>query len=610
MATESEDPLEEANRLAENLSRIEALSARLATALARRRVPRPSLEGPGPELYAKAMTAWMTELMTDPARLYEHQVEYWARTLKHMAEAQAALAHDPLTGVPEDPGPDDPRFSSPAWNQNPWLNFIKQQYLITAESLEEALDDLEGLDPHERERVRYFARQAIDMLAPPNFLATNPEALARAIETEGESLVRGLENLVEDLEAHDGELVVTLADPEAFELGRDLATTPGEVVFRNRLFELIMYAPATERVHTTPLLIFPPWINKFYVLDLRPENSLVRWLVGQGFTVFMVSWVNPDESYADVGIDTYVEEGYLTAIDEVKAICNVRRINATGYCIGGTTLALTLALMHKRGDRSVKSASFFTTLTDFTDPGEVRVFLDDDFVDGIEREVTETGMLDSLYMARTFSFLRPNDLIYKPAVRRYMLGEPPPAFDLLFWNGDATNVPGRFAVEYLRLLCQKNSFVEGGIELLGETVSIDDIRLPLCSIACETDHIAPWASCYKGVRAMPADEKTFVLSQSGHIAGIVNPPTRNKYDHYLNPAWPEAPEDWRAGARQVTGSWWPDWGEWVRARSGKLRPARPAAGRDGKSLGPAPGTYVLKKGGRGAARPPSHGSQG
>ncbi|WP_229738298.1 class I poly(R)-hydroxyalkanoic acid synthase [Sinisalibacter lacisalsi] len=583
--------------LAANMAKIEALTARLVAAMAHKKAIRPSLQGPGPEFVGKAMGAYWAEMMANPTKLWEQQLEYWGKTLGHAIEAQQALLDGKGALVPEDESPPDPRFSNPLWQSHPWFNYLKQQYFISAEAMEKAVDEIEGIDEHDKGRMRYFTHQIVDMMAPTNFLATNPDALEKAIETEGQSLVDGLENMIRDLERHDGELIVTLSDPDAFKVGENLGTSEGAVVFRNRMFELIQYAPRTDEVHAIPLVIFPPWINKFYILDLKPDNSLIRWITEQGFTLFVVSWVNPDASYADVGLADYIEEGYLEAISEVKKITAQEKINVVGYCIAGTTLALTLALMKQRGDDSVNAATFFTALTDFSDQGEVGVFLDDDFVDGIEEEARETGLMSSLYMSRTFSFLRANDLIYKPAIRAYMMGEAPPAFDLLYWNGDGTNLPGKMAVEYLRGLCQQDEFAGpgAGFPLLGHRLKITDVTLPLCAVACETDHIAAWRSSYRGIRAMGAEDKTFILSESGHIAGIVNPPSKKKYGHYTNESWPENPDDWRAGATFHQGTWWFRWGEWLAARSGEMVPARTPGDSEHPVLAPAPGTYVVAR---------------
>ncbi|WP_417262178.1 PHA/PHB synthase family protein [Celeribacter sp.] len=587
----TQEKQQDLDKLNENIVKIEELSARLVAALAQKKPIPPALQGPSQELFLKAASAYMAEMMNNPARVIEHQVSHWGKTLKHYVEAQQRLSHGDLT-PPSDETPKDRRFQNPLWQSNPYFNFLKQQYMMNAEAMENAVTDLEGLDARDRRRVDYFTRQIIDMMSPTNFLATNPDALQHALETDGESLVKGLENLVRDLEDHHGEMIVNLADKEAFEVGRNIGTSKGSVVFRNRMFELIQYAPLTEEVHKTPLLIFPPWINKFYILDLREQNSLIKWITEQGYTVFIVSWINPNEGYADVGMDDYVEEGFLTAIEQVKKITAEPKINVIGYCIAGTTLSITLGLMKERGDTSVKSATFFTTLTDFSDQGEVGVFLDDDFVDGIEAEAKRTGLMKSLYMNRTFSYLRSNDLIYQPAIRSYMMGEAPPAFDLLYWNGDATNLPGKMAVQYLRGLCQRDELATTGFPICGTKVHLSDVTVPLCAIGCETDHIAAWDSSYNGIRQMGSKNKTFILSESGHIAGIVNPPSKKKYGHFTNTDLSLPPQEWKAGAQFHQGSWWPRWEKWLHARSGKMIPARIPGDSLAEILGPAPGNYV------------------
>ncbi|MHA7876994.1 PHA/PHB synthase family protein [Roseivivax sp.] len=595
MTTETFDQPQNLEKFNQNLARVEELSQRLIAAMTKRKPLDTSLQGPDQELYAKAMTGYWQAWMQNPAKVIEHQISYWGDTVKHFVEAQQALASGQLK-APEDPGPKDKRFANPLWDTHPYFNFIKQQYLINSKALEQAVADIDDMDPKEKRRLSYFARQIVDMMAPTNFLSTNPDALEKAIETEGESLVKGLENLISDLEANNGELVVKLADEEAFKIGENIATAEGEVVYRNRMMEIIQYAPTTEKVKETPIVLFPPWINKFYILDLREQNSFIRWVVDQGYTLFVVSWVNPDHDYSDVGLDTYIEEGFLTAIEEVKAITNQKRINAIGYCIAGTTLSLTLSLLKQRKDNSIKSATFFTTLTDFSDQGEFTPFLQDDFVDGIEDEVKRTGVLRSFIMARTFSFLRSNDLVYRPAIQSYMMGETPPAFDLLYWNGDGSNLPARMAVQYLRDLCQANTFAGGeGIELLGETLKIEDVDVPLMSIACETDHIAAWKDCFRGVTLMGSKDRSFVLAESGHIAGIVNPPMKNKYGYYLNDDFRGTPEEWQAGAEHHKGSWWPVWEAWIGKRSGRWINARAPGDSEHPSLGKAPGTYVTAK---------------
>ncbi|MGD9919775.1 MAG: class I poly(R)-hydroxyalkanoic acid synthase [Paenirhodobacter sp.] len=577
--------------LQENLERIEALTQRLIQALAQKGAPNPALEGPGLDLYMHSGAAMLKEMAEHPEKIFEAQVAYWGQAMKHYVEATHALAQGALK-PPVDPGPKDRRFTNPLWDTHPYFNFVKQQYQIASKAIEDSVDKIEGLDPVDRKRLDYFAHQIIDLMAPTNFLATNPDALEKAVETEGASLVKGLENLVRDVEENKGNLLVTLSDKNAFTVGKNIGTAEGSVVYRNRMFELIQYKPTTEKVHKTPLIIFPPWINKFYILDLKPQNSLIRWIVDQGFTLFMVSWKNPDASYADVGMETYVEEGYLTALEQVKQITGEKKVNAVGYCIAGTTLSLTLALLDKRKDKTINSATFFTTLTDFSDQGEFTAFLQDDFVGAIEAQVKAAGVLGSYFMQRTFSFLRANDLIYTPAIKSYMMGEAPPAFDLLYWNGDSTNLPAKMAVEYLRGLCQEDKFTGKGFPMFGETLRVSDVKVPLCAIACETDHIAPWVASFTGVAQMGSTDKTFILSESGHIAGIVNPPSKKKYGHYTSEAPVTDPLAWKAAATRHEGSWWPRWGEWLAARSGAMVAAREPGDAAHPVLAPAPGTYV------------------
>ena len=591
MTTEDSEQVAKLARMNANLAKIETLSQRMIAAMAQRKQADQALYGPDRAVYVKAATAYMAEMLQNPAKIIEQQASFWGKSLQHYVDAQRALATGEFK-APADATPTDRRFANPLWETHPFFNYIKQQYLMNAEAVTTAVAALETLDPAVHRRADYFTRQIIDMFAPTNFLATNPDALERAVETDGASLVQGLENLVRDIEAHHGDLAVTLADKTAFQVGGNLATTPGAVVYRNKMLELIQYTPSTEMVHETPLLIFPPWINKFYILDLKDQNSLIKWTVDQGFTVFVVSWVNPDASYADVGMDDYIRDGYLRAMAEVRRITGQAQINTVGYCIAGTTLSATLAHLEKMGDTTVKSATFFTTMTDFSDPGEVGVFLDNDFVDGIERQVATDGVMSSVFMSRTFSYLRSNDLIYKPAIRSYMMGEAPPAFDLLYWNGDGTNLPGKMAVEYLRRLCQDDELATGKFPVFGEPVNLANIIIPIMAIACETDHIAAWKSSLNGIRKFGSKDKTFIVSQSGHVAGIVNPPSKNKYGHYTNDGPLIDPTAWMAGATFTPGSWWPRWCVWLASQSGDQIPARIPGDSTNPILAAAPGTYV------------------
>ncbi|WP_170599371.1 PHA/PHB synthase family protein [Ruegeria arenilitoris] len=584
---------EHVERLKENMLKVEDLSKRLIEVMASKKAHTPALDGPNQELFARAATAYWAEALQNPAKLLEQQLEYWGKSVLNFAAAQQAL----LAGEGEaDEAPSkDKRFSNPLWDTNPYFRLVRQQYLTNAEAIANAVESVEDLDAKDKRRLKYFSQQIVDMMSPTNFLPTNPDALQKAIETDGQSLIQGLENLVADLEANDGELIVKLADENAFKVGGNLATTPGEVVYRNRMMELIQYSPATETVYETPVVLFPPWINKFYILDLKAQNSLIKWITDQGYTLFVVSWVNPDASYAETGMEDYVQDGFLTAVEEAKKICKVKQVNAVGYCIAGTTLSLTLSLLKQRGDKSIKSATFFTALTDFSDQGEFTPFLQNDFIDGIEEEVNKEGVLRSWIMARTMSFLRSRDLVYGPAIRSYMLGETPPAFDLLYWNGDGANLPAKMAVQYLRGLCQRNEFASDGFELMGHKLHVRDVDVPLMAITCETDHIAAWKDCYRGVQKMGSRSKTFIVSESGHIAGIVNPPSKKKYGHYTNPDLKAGADTWMKEASFHEGSWWPRWEAWLKKRSGKQVPAREPGDSSHPPLAPAPGTYLVAK---------------
>lgn len=594
MTTKDQMSDEKFHKLTQNVAKIEDLSTRLIAAFQHKQRINPNLGGPGQDLYASAANAYMAAWMQDPAKLLENQIQFWGKSLTHFVETQHMLMQGKLEPT-ENKGRPDRRFSNPLWETHPYFNYIKRQYQLNADMIMTAVSEIEDLPDKDRQRLQYFAQQIVDMMAPTNFFGTNPDALERAVATEGQSLIDGLENLVSDVEANNGEVLVRLADEAAFELGGNIATAPGKVVFRNRMMELLQFSPTTEKVRETPIVLFPPWINKFYILDLKEKSSLIRWLVGQGYTLFIVSWVNPDSSYRDVSMEDYVRDGYLEAIEQVKAITQQKRINAVGYCIAGTTLHVTLGLLKKLKDNSIKSATFFTTLADFEDQGEFTPFLQDDFVNAIEKEAEDHGILRAFIMARTFSFLRSNDLIYGPAIKSYMMGETPPAFDLLYWNGDGSNLPAAMVIEYLRELCQRNALVKDGFEIMGHKITVKDVTIPVCSVACEGDHIAAWKSVYTGFQQVKSRSKTFIVSESGHVAGIVNPPSKKKYGHYMNPDLKLDQDEWMKTADYHEGSWWPTWEAWLRKYSGKLIEAREPGGPDHPPLGDAPGSYVQAK---------------
>jgi polyhydroxyalkanoate synthase len=411
----------------------------------------------------------------------------------------------------------------------------------------------------------------------------------------GHNLLRGLENLLDDLERGGGDLRPSMSDETAFELGRDLAVTPGAVVFRNRLMEVIQYAPSTRHVHARPLLIVPPWINKYYILDLRPENSLIRWAVAQGYTVFTVSWVNPGPELAAVGFEDYLREGTLPAIECVRSICDGAPVNAVGYCLGGTLLAATLAWLAARGESPVASATLLTTLLDFGDPGELGVFLDDRQIQALERRMTRRGYLDGGEMALTFSLLRANDLIWSFYIHNYLLGHRAYAFDLLYWNADSTRMPAAMHSFYLRQMYLHNRLRQpDALSLAGERIDLGRIDVPTYFLSALDDHIAPWRSTYAGT-GLPGGEVRFVLGESGHIAGVVNPPERGKYGFWVNEDVPTSPEAWLDGATRHPGSWWEDWNAWLRPRAGESVKARSPGSARWPPLGDAPGTYVRQR---------------
>jgi polyhydroxyalkanoate synthase len=451
------------------------------------------------------------------------------------------------------------------------------------------------MEPKAAKKVDFYARQFVDAMSPSNFLLTNPEVLRRTAETGGENLLRGLNNLLTDLERGRGKLSIRMTDPDAFSLGQNIAVSPGKIIFQNELMQLIQYAPSTAKVLKRPLLILPPWINKFYILDLRPKNSFVRYAVAQGHTVFMVSWVNPDEQLADAGFEDYMHKGVFAALDAIEAVTGEHEVNAIGYCLGGTLLACTMAWMARRGIDRIKSATFFVALLDFEEAGELSVFIDEEQLKALENRMQEQGYLDGGDMAATFNMLRANDLIWSFVVNNYLMGNDPFPFDLLYWNSDATRMPARMHSFYLRNMYQQNLLsTPNGITLDGETLDLGLIKTPAYFLSTREDHIAPWRSTYRGTQLL-GGEKRFVLAASGHIAGVVNPPEGGKYNHWVNEALPEAPQAWLDGATEMAGSWWPDWNRWVCALGAGRVPARLPGDGKLKALEDAPGSYVKVK---------------
>ncbi len=576
--------------LGQNFQRINFLLQRLFVALSRREVRNPGVEGPGQPFFLRAMMGQAAGMMSNPMKAFNTHIQ---NTTALYAELTAAMLSGASAKPPTPTADGDARFSDEEWQKHPFFYYLKRQYQIMSAYLESLAETADlGDDTKHTEQIHFFTHQLVDMFSPANFLASNPVAIKKAVETNGRSLVEGLENLVKDLERYDGDLLVTLSDPDAFKVGETLATAKGQVVYETELFQLIRYTPTTEKVYSRPLLLIPPWINKFYILDLQPKSSLVRWLVDQGFATYIVSWRNPVETMRDYGMDTYAFQGVIAAIDKVDELHGKDGVNVVGYCIGGTTLSLALAYQGAiKQESPAKSATFFTALTDFEDPGPLKSFIDEGFISGIMIESQRKGYLDQKIMARTFSFLRPNDLVYGPAVKAYLLGEPRPKFDLLFWNEDSTRLPERMAREYLTLLYRDNQFANGTFEIEGKKVGLTDIKIPHYVVACEKDHIAPWRASFKGLSQAKGTGR-FVLAQSGHIAGIVNHPDKKKYGYWVSDAQPLDLDAWRAGTEAHDGSWWPDWAAWLGRRSGKKIDAAESFPATLPNLEPAPGRYV------------------
>ena len=541
---------------------------------------------------AKAFYEMMGKLIADPAHVAGMQLRLWQDYLSLWQHSMLRwLGHDSRPAIR--PAHNDRRFKHGDWQQNFLFDYIKQSYLIAAKYLHQSIASVQGLDDQTAKKVDFYTRQYIDALSPSNFLLTNPEALRETLNSGGQNLVKGLNNLLKDLESGDGkQLRVKMTDPSAFQVGGNIATTPGKVVYQNDLMQLIQYAPLTSQVHKRPLLILPPWINKFYVLDLREKNSFVRWANEQGHTVFMVSWVNPDARYAQKTFDDYLLAGPLAALDAIEKATGEREVNAVGFCLGGTLLAAALAYLAARRDERIRSATFFATLIDFAEPGELGVFVDEQQVASLEKKMQARGYLEGHEMATTFNMLRANDLIWSFVVNNYLLGREPLPFDLLHWNADSTRMPAAMHTFYLRNMYIKNLLREpGGITLGGVPIDLSQVSIPLYFVATIEDHIAPWKSTYAGARLF-AGPVRFVLGGSGHIAGIINPPSANKYVYWTNDKLEATPQAWFDGAAQHPGSWWIDWAQWAAAQAGAEVAARVPGQGKLKALEDAPGSYV------------------
>jgi polyhydroxyalkanoate synthase len=535
---------------------------------------------------AKAMGADREAVIRAQTEWWDNFMVLWESTARRMLGGEAPAVVEPAPG--------DRRFRAEEWKQNEVFDFIKQSYLLTANAMQEMVGKLHGLDEKERGRVAFYTRQFADAFAPTNFPLTNPDVLKATIASNGENLVKGLDNLLADIERGHGELSIRQS-ADGFVIGENVATAPGKVVFRNQIMELLQYSPTTDEVYARPLLIFPPWINKYYIIDLRPENSFVRWLVGQGYTVFLVSWVNPDPDMAAQGFEEYMQQGIFAALDAVEKATGVRDPNCVGYCIGGTLLAATLAYMAAKHDERIHSATFWAAQTDFSEAGELSVFVDEAQLEALKQKMdSEGGVLPGSKMAGAFNMLRANDLIWSFVINNYLLGKQPMPFDLLYWNSDTTRMPEKLHLSYLRSCYKENALARGKMELAGVKLDLSKVKIPVYLQSAREDHIAPAASVFKSVNLFGGPVR-FIIAGSGHIAGVINPPAAKKYQYWTNNKGAKDIETWRKGSTEHPGSWWPDWDKWLSKLSGEKIAARQPGDGALKVLGDAPGTYVKVK---------------
>ncbi|MER9742410.1 class I poly(R)-hydroxyalkanoic acid synthase [Mesorhizobium sp. M0187] len=570
------------------------------------------------EQAGKAASAWaeprekgevrdhVAEPVVDMVKTFSKLSEYWLADPQRALEAQTRLFAgymtvwgnaiqkvSPNAEAPDDavkPERGDKRFQDPEWGRNAFFDFLKQAYLVTSRWAADLVEHAEGLDDHTRHKASFYVKQVSNAISPSNFILTNPELFRETVASNGENLVRGMKMLAEDIAAGKGDLKLRQADYSPFEIGKNVATSPGKVVGRSDVAEIIQYDPTTETVLKRPLLICPPWINKFYILDLNPQKSFIRWAIEQGHTVFVISWINPDERHGAKGWEAYIREGLQYGLDTIEKATGEKEVNAIGYCVGGTLLAAALALLAQEGDNRIKSATFFTTQVDFTHAGDLKVFVDEDQVAAVEKSMNEKGYLDGTKMATAFNMLRSGDLIWPYVINNYMRGKDPLPFDLLYWNADSTRMAAANHSFYLRNCYLENNLTRGVMELAGRTLSLADVTIPVYNLASKEDHIAPALSVFLGSQYF-GGEVEFVMAGSGHIAGVVNPPAAKKYQYWTGGKPTGDFDQWLASAVEHPGSWWTHWQHWIETQDDTLVPAR-KPGKHMKTLGDAPGTYV------------------
>lgn len=588
-------------RSADQRDMLEALSLNLARAAmtaqsaiaeaALSQADRPAALSPDPFNVGPAMNSVMTSLASRPDKLFAAQADLFNRYMDLWATSTRRAAGE------ETPAPSkDKRFKDPAWSENPMFDMMRQSYLVTSDWMNGLVSSVEDVDPRTKRRAEFFTKLLTDAFSPSNFLASNPAALKAMAETNGESLVKGMQNFAADLERGMGKLKISQADYGKFVVGENVATAPGQVVWRDELFELIQFDAATETQHAVPLLIFPPWINKFYIMDLQPENSLIRWLSAQGFTVFVCSWVNPDKDKAGFGFDEYLEKGIYRAVEKTLEQTGSKTVNTVGYCIGGTLMGAALAHMAAKKDTRVAATTFFAAQHDFAEAGDLLLFTDEHWLAQVEEQMDAAGgVLPGAAMAETFNALRANDLIWSFFVSNYLMGKSPAAFDLLFWNADQTRMPKKLHLDYLRSMYGQNLLSKGEFTIGGIKVDLSKVTIPLYFQASREDHIAPMNSVYRSAKAFSNAAVTLTLAGSGHIAGVINPPSANKYQHWTNAALPGTLAEWQAAAVEHPGSWWNHWAAWLADKSGDMIPARDPNKGPLKPIEPAPGSYVKVK---------------
>ena len=589
LSSEQREALE---KLSANLARAAVTAQGAIAEAALRQADSPAALSTDPFHVAPALTDVMGRLAAQPDRLLRAQADLFSRYLDLWQTTARRMGGEQVEPVVVPPK-GDKRFNDPEWGAHPVYDVMKQSYLLTSGWLNELIADVDGVDPLEKRRVEFFIKMLTDAISPSNFLLSNPAALKEAMTSGGESLVRGMENFAADLERGGGQLAISQTDMEQFIVGENVATAPGKVVYQNDILQLLQFAPTTEQVREIPLLLFTPWINKFYITDLRPDNSLIRWLTGQGFSVFVTSWVNPDETLAAKTFEDYLVEGIYDATTQVMKQCGTDRVNTVGYCIGGTLLSCALAHMAAKGDKRIQSATFFAAQQDFEEAGDLKLFVDDAWLKSIEETMDQSGgFLPGKSMADTFNSLRGNDLIWSFFVNNYLMGKEPKPFDLLFWNSDQTRMPKALHLFYLRNFYKDNALSKGELTLAGETLDLKKVQTPIYVQSSRDDHIAPFRSIYRGAKLFGGPVK-FTMAGSGHIAGVINHPDAKKYQHWTNDALPATVAEWQAGAVEHPGSWWPHWAAWLNERSGDMVPARdPSNGPLGKPLEDAPGSFV------------------